>query len=372
MNISNKTINVKNKKIEVLSDIGFVPINYIIKTVAFKKYLVLFESGIEIECADNHAFIDIKYNTILAKNLKEGDKIISKDGFDTVFDVFDTGIKEEMYDLNLQNHHLYYTNNILSHNSNLMANMAARQVMNGHNVVLMSLEMSENMFAQRFDSIYSLLDINRIYTIDEKKQELVRRLRDIKSIENRGELFIKQFPTGEASVLDFKRYLRELLLRGIKIDILYADYINLMKTAYKTENSLYSSVKKVSEELRALSFEFKVPVVSVSQLNREGSFVGFEEINFNYIAECLDLNTIVRKRDGIIKISKLKVGDEIKGSDGYVKVLNIWPKKVKTKYKIRTKSGKEIICSSDHKFPTDDGIKSINTGLKIGDKFNVL
>lgn len=173
--------------------------------------------------------------------------------------------------------------------SNFLANIAARQVLHGHNVALMTLEMSETAFAQRFDSIYTLLDINRMYTLTDKKQELVEKLRILKDNTTRGELYIKQFPTGEASVLDFKIYLRELLMRGVKIGIIYADYINLMKTAYKVENNMYSTVKRISEELRALSFEFEVPVVSVSQLNREGSFVGFEEINFNYIAESIGL-----------------------------------------------------------------------------------
>ena len=173
--------------------------------------------------------------------------------------------------------------------SNTMANFAARQVLSGHNVVIMTLEMAQDAFAQRFDAIYSGLDINRIYTSTTYKNRLTRKLVDIRNTENRGGLFIKQFPTGDASVLDFTIYLRELIIRSIKPDILYVDYINLMKTAYKVEKNMYSAVKRIAEELRALSFLFEVPVVSVSQLNREGSFVGFEEIDFTYIAESLGL-----------------------------------------------------------------------------------
>jgi len=173
--------------------------------------------------------------------------------------------------------------------SNTMANFAARQVLHGHNVVLMTLEMSEDAFAQRFDSIYSGLDINRIYMTNSYRNRLTRRLLEVREHENRGSLFIKQFPTGDASVSDFIAYLRELLIRDIVPSILYVDYINLMKTAYKVERNMYSAVKRIAEELRALSFMFEVPVVSVSQLNREGSFVGFEEIDFTYIAESLGL-----------------------------------------------------------------------------------
>lgn len=174
--------------------------------------------------------------------------------------------------------------------SNSMANFAARQVMHGHNVVLMTLEMSQDAFAQRFDSIYSLLDINRMY-FNSNQQRLIECLRQAKTHaqECGGNLFIKHFPTGEATVRDFKSYVGELLIRDIKPSIFYVDYINLMKSAYKKYGDMYSSVKSIAEELRALSFQFEVPVISVSQINREGSFVGFEEIDFNYIAESMGL-----------------------------------------------------------------------------------
>ncbi len=231
--------------------------------------------------------------------------------------------------------------------SNLMANMASRQVMMGYNVAIMTLEMSEDAFAQRFDSIYSLMDINRIYdenkfssfkrswlkniiekknqtqesykqkrideeikkgnkewvdellTSDDKvkillelvdKDDTISKSRKENIKRGRGELFIKQFPTGEATIRDFKTYVRELMFRDIELDIIYVDYINLMKSTIRdTSGNLYSSVKKISEELRALSFEFAIPIISVSQLNREGSFAGFEDLSFNYIAESMGL-----------------------------------------------------------------------------------
>jgi len=250
--------------------------------------------------------------------------------------------------------------------SNTLANFASRQVINGHNVGLISLEMSEMAFSQRFDSIFSLLDINRMYSSSNRKK-LIEKLKKLKENEKRGELFIKQFPTGDASVDDIKRYMRELLIRKTPLDILYVDYINLMKPSSGRDDGLYMKVKRIAEQLRALSFEFKIPIVSVSQLNREGSFVGFEDVDFNYIGECLDPNTLVNhKKYGKIKMMDLKINDEIEGKNGYVNVKNI-SKKKKRKFIIKTKSGKEIICSEEHKFPTKNGLKSIKNGLKKGD-----
>jgi replicative DNA helicase len=74
--------------------------------------------------------------------------------------------------------------------SNTLANFAARQVLNGLNVVLTSLEMSEYAFAQRFDSIFTDLNINRIYTSRKVTKELAKKLKEIKNKEGRGNLFI--------------------------------------------------------------------------------------------------------------------------------------------------------------------------------------
>ncbi len=173
--------------------------------------------------------------------------------------------------------------------SNVMANMIARQVLNGKNVALASLEMSEDMFAQRFDGIYSQLDINRFYFNTRLQGQLVDRLRNVKATEGRGQLYIKSFPTGKASVGDFRTWVRELKLRGIDIDIFFFDYLNLMSSeeVAKTGDNSYGLVKSIAEESRAMGFEFDIPMVSVSQLNRTGTFMSFEEVDFNSIAESM-------------------------------------------------------------------------------------
>jgi replicative DNA helicase len=204
-----------------------------------------------------------------------------------------------------------------------MANFAARQVLNGHNVILLTLEMSEQAFAQRFDSILTGLDMNRMY-LSANRTELVRRLNEIRH-DALGHLYIKQYPTGAASILDFRMYLRELQIRDINIDIVYVDYINLMKAAYKKSNGMYEAIKSISEELRALSFEFECPIVSVSQLNREGFYTTFAEIDFNHIAESMgipatadfmailgtDENQMIYESEILYKITKSRIGGMI-------------------------------------------------------------
>jgi replicative DNA helicase len=173
--------------------------------------------------------------------------------------------------------------------SAMMANMSARQVLQGHNVVVMTLEMSEEMYAQRYDGIYSGLNINRMYLDKALKTSLMKSL-SIKATENKGKLFIKQFATGKASVNDFRIYLRELTMRHIKPSILFCDYLNLMKVSYLKKTDMYSDIKNIAEELRALSMEFDCPVFSVSQLNRPGSDdLPLAETDIVHISESLGL-----------------------------------------------------------------------------------
>ena len=169
--------------------------------------------------------------------------------------------------------------------SQTMLNFMGRQVLNGHNVVMFTLEMSEDVMAQRLDGIFTGLDINRMYTTREHKKRLVEKITAVANDGKHGTLWVKQYPPTSASVNDFRSYLHELSMRGFKPDIIYCDYINLMKPAYQDKGSLYEDVKRIGEELRGLSFEYRIPVVSVTQVNRGGMRVGLEELDFSYIAE---------------------------------------------------------------------------------------
>jgi len=144
---------------------------------------------------------------------------------------------------------------------------------------------------------------------------LINKLNKYSKLKNTGNLFIKQYPTGQASVMDFKRYIRELIMRDTKPDIIYVDYINLMKSSYKNRGDLYVDVKMISEELRAMSFEFECPVVSVTQLNREGSITVFNEIDFNHVAESMG---VIATADAMVIIGRNE-DDMVYESEKYYK-----------------------------------------------------
>lgn len=171
------------------------------------------------------------------------------------------------------------------HKTNIMTNIIARQVQNNVRVGLATLEMSEDMYSQRFDANFTNLDINRIYHNAAVKPRFIQGIKGVKDSIGTGALYIKEYPTGRATVADFRRWLRELFMRGMDVDIFFCDYISLMKAENNHTGDLYKDGKAISEELRALGFEFDIPVVTVAQINRQGTFLDFESLDMNSIGE---------------------------------------------------------------------------------------
>jgi len=175
--------------------------------------------------------------------------------------------------------------------STLLINLLDRLSGHGHNVILFSMEMSVMEISKRLDSIGTLSDINKMHTSKESIKELAGKLIKQKK-KGKGVVIIKEFPTGQASTSDFRTVLREFGYRGIKFDVIFCDYLTIMKSEYSGNKSdqLYQNGKAIAEELRALSLEFLTPVISVSQLNRVGISVDFKEVDLTHIGESLGIS----------------------------------------------------------------------------------
>jgi intein/homing endonuclease len=103
--------------------------------------------------------------------------------------------------------------------------------------------------------------------------------------------------------------------------------------------------------------ENNVPIVTATQTTRGGY--------------CVALDTLVFANNQKKKIVDVNIGDDIDSYNGKNKVLSKFPVVKKKGYKITLKSGKEIICSKDHLFPTKEGERSIKTGLIVGELLQV-
>lgn len=88
----------------------------------------------------------------------------------------------------------------------------------------------------------------------------------------------------------------------------------------------------------------------------------FATYGFN---KCLHGNTTVQtKTNGIKTIKNVLVGEEVLSKNGYTKVLDVMSQGKKKLFKIKTKSGKELILTMDHKLETPDGMMTLEQVLE--------
>jgi len=245
-----------------------------------------------------------------------------------------------------------------------LGNVAANIAKQGKSVLVISLEMSEMVYAKRISA-----NITKIPMKDFKfnTHPLRNALMDEKKNNPDGKIMIKEFPPSSITPKQIEAFIKKIKDSGENIDAVVIDYISLLTT--ETGSNSYERVKHICEKIRALSYIFKCPFFSACQLSKPG--YGKENPGLEGIGECIEVNQLVTLRSGEYKkIGDLKFGDQIKSNDEYKTVTQIHHKKIKPCFKIRLKSGKEIIVSEDHKFPSNRGRLSIREGLNVGDKLN--
>ena len=168
-----------------------------------------------------------------------------------------------------------------------MCHVASSALVQGYNVLYITMEMAEERIAERIDA--NLLDVP-IDQLDKlPKNTFSLKVQDIARKTN-GKLIIKEYPTGSAHAGHFRALLNELKLkRQFEPDLIFIDYLNIcassrMKGMGGAINS-YSYIKAIAEELRGLAVEFDIPVFSATQTTRSGysnSDIGLEDTSESF------------------------------------------------------------------------------------------
>lgn len=168
-----------------------------------------------------------------------------------------------------------------------MCAIAGNVVASGKNVLYITMEMSEERIAQRIDQ--ALLNMTK----EEIEAASIATLRDRfakVAARTHGRLKIKEYPTGQAHAGHFRALIDELRTKdGFKPDLICIDYLNICSAAGANKNtSDHNKVKMIAEECRALGVEFAVPIISATQLNREGMKAG-KEADITHTSESMGL-----------------------------------------------------------------------------------
>jgi archaellum biogenesis ATPase FlaH len=190
-----------------------------------------------------------------------------------------------------------------------MCHMASACLLQGRNVLYITLEMAEEKIAERIDA--NLLDVD-IQDLTKLPQQLYENKIVKLARQTHGKLIIKEYPTASAHAGHFKSLLNELSIKkGFHPDIVFIDYLNICASSrYKgTIVNSYTYVKAIAEELRGLAVESNVPIVSATQTTRAG--FGNTDVDITDTSESFGLPATADFMFALISTEELEAMNQI-------------------------------------------------------------
>ena len=198
-----------------------------------------------------------------------------------------------------------------------MCHVAAAALVEGKNVLYITMEMAEERIAERIDANLLNVPIDQLENMS--KDQFTTKVADL-ARKTTGKLIVKEYPTGSAHTGHFRGLLNELKLKKqFEPNIIFIDYLNIcassrMKGMGGAINS-YTYIKAIAEELRGLAVEYEVPIFSATQTTRSGysnSDVGLEDTSESFgLPATADLmfaliSTEELDKEGQIMVKQLK------------------------------------------------------------------
>ena len=194
-----------------------------------------------------------------------------------------------------------------------MCHVAANALVQGRNVLYITMEMAEERIAERIDANLLNIPIDQLENMS--KDMFATKVRDVQ-MKTEGKLIVKEYPTGQAHTNHFRALLNELKLKkNFMPEMIFVDYLNIcassrMKGMGGAINS-YSYIKSIAEELRGLAVEFNVPIVSATQTTRSGfsnDDVGLEDTSESFgLPATADLMFALITNDELNNLGKILV-----------------------------------------------------------------
>ncbi len=167
-----------------------------------------------------------------------------------------------------------------------MCHMASATLMQGKNVLYITMEMAEERIAERIDANLMNVSMEDLHNLPKAMFE--SKVEKINAKTN-GKLVIKEYPTASAHSGHFRSLIKELALKkSFSPDIIFIDYLNICSSSrFKGNASVgsYFYIKAIAEELRGLAVETNLPIMSATQTTRGGfanSDVGLEDTSESF------------------------------------------------------------------------------------------
>lgn len=195
-----------------------------------------------------------------------------------------------------------------------MGNIAAQAIKASNNVAVITLELSDRKYLKRIGSNLLNIKIAEYNEASSNSEFLKKKMRSMAfdNMATPGQLYIKEFGTSQASVLDIEKWLRKVEeVKGIKFKIVIIDYINIMKNWRNpnTENT-YMKIKQIAEDLRAMGQRNDWAIVTATQTKQ--SEFDSTDLSMNSASESSGLVATVDGMFGIIQDPVMYTNNEYK------------------------------------------------------------
>jgi replicative DNA helicase len=190
-----------------------------------------------------------------------------------------------------------------------MCHVASSVLLQGRNVLYITMEMAEEKIAERIDA--NLLNVD-IQTLAQLPKVMFENKITALSQKTQGKLIVKEYPTASAHAGHFRALLNDLALKkAFRPEIIFIDYLNIC-TSQRFRNASvnsYTMVKSIAEELRGLAVEFNVPIVSATQTTRSG--YGSSDVDLTDTSESFGLPATADLMFALISTEELEEQNQI-------------------------------------------------------------
>ena len=140
--------------------------------------------------------------------------------------------------------------------------LGAHAVSLGFNVIHYTLELGEDYVGLRYDACFTGVPVNTIKDFQSRVEDTVTKLP--------GNLIIKEYSPGKASMSTLEAHIKKCIEQDFKPDLIIIDYVDLLRSK-RTNSERKEEIDDIYLSTKGLAREMKIPIWSVSQVNRSGA-----------------------------------------------------------------------------------------------------
>jgi replicative DNA helicase len=183
---------------------------------------------------------------------------------------------------------------------------------------------------------------------------------------------------GNVNIVDIRAKARRMKTGRRGLSLLIVDYLQLMGhpgMGGRRPDSRQQEIAEISRSLKLLAKELKIPVIAISQLNRNPESRADKRPQLSDLRECVPGDTLVQLADG----RRVPIQDLVATEPDVVAMApggmlmearadKVWPVGEREVFEVRLASGRSIRATGDHRLYGDGGwvrVRDINGGDRL-------